>query len=236
MTVEIARGAHAWNPPMTAPVVLLVPIKPLTMAKTRLRASPGATNRASEAHMALVLAMAMDTVAAASAAAGVAQVVAITSDELVTRAMNEAGVETIQEIGLMGLNPALELGSRTMRTRVPGLQIGAVNADLPALRPSELSSALYLAAGRHAFCRDRSGTGTTLLLAGLGEDLDPHFGPWSAAAHLATGAIDLPGHWPSLRCDVDTESDLVIASHLRLGPQTQGIVAALEETHAHFGS
>jgi 2-phospho-L-lactate guanylyltransferase len=219
-----------------APVVLLVPIKPLSMAKSRLRASPATGGRSPGAHMALVLAMAMDTVAAASAAAGVAQVVAVTSDDRVIRAMTEAGVDTILEAGLMGLNEALDLGSRTAHTTRPELQVGALNADLPALRPAELSAAVHLAAGRHAFCRDRSGTGTTLLLAGLGADLAPRFGPWSAAAHRAGGATELTGDWPGLRCDVDTESDLGVASGLGLGPRTRSMLGTLERSHAHTGS
>ena len=219
---------------MKAPLVLLVPIKPLSMAKTRLRASPG--GRSPGAHMALVLAMAMDTVAAARAAAGVAQVVAITSDDRVIRAMTEAGVQTILETGQMGLNEALDLGSRTLHARRPELQIGALNADLPSLRSAELSAAVHLAAGRHAFCRDRSGTGTTLLLAALGENLTPRFGPWSASAHLATGATELTGHWPSLRCDVDTESDLAVASSLGLRAQTQSMLATLVGGLPHTGS
>jgi 2-phospho-L-lactate guanylyltransferase len=221
---------------MKAPLVLLVPIKPLSMAKTRLRASRGAGGRSPGAHMDLVLAMAMDTVAAARAAAGVARVVAITSDDRVIRAMAETGVGTIRETGLMGLNEALDLGSRTMHARNPALQIGALNADLPSLRSAELSAAVHLAAGRRAFCRDRSGTGTTLLLAGLGENLAPRFGPWSASAHLATAATELPGHWPSLRCDVDTESDLAVASSLGLGAQTQSMMATLVGGLPHTGS
>lgn len=217
-------------------VVLLVPIKPLVLAKSRLRASPAAGGRIPAAHMALVLAMAMDTVVAARAAAGVGEVVVVTSDAHVTQAMTEAGVETIKETGVMGLNEALTMGSRAIHTRRPEVQIGALNADLPSLRPVELASALYLAAGRRAFCRDRSGTGTTLLLGGVRKSLDPRFGRWSASAHLASGAIELSGHWPSLRCDVDTESDLAVASSLRLGSQTQLTLAAFATDHAHTGS
>lgn len=214
---------------MRAPVVLLVPIKPLALAKTRLRTSPATAGRSPSAHMALVLAMAMDTVTAARAAPGIARVVVITSDDRITREMTEAGVETIVEPGAMGLNAALALGSRTLHSRDPEVQIGALNADLPSLRSAELSAAVHLAAGRHAFCRDRSGTGTTLLLAGAGTELAPRFGPWSASAHLATGAAELPRRWPSLRCDVDTETDLAIASHLGLGPETRSMLATFTD-------
>lgn len=210
---------------MQAPVVLLVPVKPLALAKTRLRTSPGAAGRTPAAHMALVLAMAMDTVTAARAAPGIARVVVITSDDRITHAMAEAGLETIGERGVMGLNEALVLGSQTLHRRDPDLQLGALNADLPSLRPAELSAAVRLAAGTHAFCRDRSGTGTTLLLAGVGEELAPRFGPWSASAHAASGATELTGRWPSLRCDVDTETDLAIAAQLGVGPETRSRLA-----------
>ncbi|GAB7007832.1 2-phospho-L-lactate guanylyltransferase [Nocardioides sp. AN3] len=221
---------------MKARVVLLVPIKPLSRAKTRLRASAPSGGRSLAEHMDLVLAMAVDTVVAARGAAGVAGVAAITSDRRVITAMTELGVETILEPGQLGLNDALDLGSRTVRATRPEVQIGALNADLPSLCPAELSAALRLAAGRHAFCRDRAGTGTTLLLAGRGQDLDPRFGPWSASAHLTSGATELSGPWPSLRCDVDTESDLAVASSIGLGAQTRWRLAALAQSQGQTGS
>lgn len=209
---------------MKVPVTLLVPIKHLALAKSRLRASPGLARRTAEEHTALVLAMALDTMAAANAAAGVTRVVAVTPDDRVMRAAAEIGVETVLEEGVKGLNEALVTAARALGLRGTEAQIGALNADLPALRPAELSAALHLSAGRRAFCRDRHGTGTTLLVAALGEDLNPRFGPWSASAHVATGATELRGHWPSLRCDVDTGHDLATAADLRLGGLTQSVV------------
>ncbi len=117
---------------MKARVVLLVPIKPLSRAKTRLRASAPSGGRSLAEHMDLVLAMAVDTVVAARGAAGVAGVAAITSDRRVITAMTELGVETILEPGQLGLNDALDLGSRTVRATRPEVQIGALNADLPS--------------------------------------------------------------------------------------------------------
>lgn len=221
---------------MDAPVVLLVPIKPLHLAKSRLRATATFGGRSPAGHMDLVLAMAGDTIAAARAADAVSEVVVITSDDRVIRCMAKAGVESILEPGPMGLNEALGLGFRTIDARSPGRLIGALNADLPALRPRDLSAAIRLGAGRRAFCRDRLGTGTTLLLAGRGEDLTPRFGPWSASAHAATGAIDLPGSWPSLRCDVDTENDLESALQLGLGEETRSLLATTAARQARTGS
>ncbi|MGH3930680.1 MAG: hypothetical protein ACRDTF_11960, partial [Pseudonocardiaceae bacterium] len=101
--------------------------------------------------------------------------------------------------------------------------IGALQADLPALRPEELDCAVRdgLATGSRVFCTDRWGIGTTLLLAAPRLSLDPQFGPESAAAHRAGGARELSGSWPGLRCDVDTVADLAVAADLGLGPFTR---------------
>jgi 2-phospho-L-lactate guanylyltransferase len=84
----------------------------------------------------------------------------------------------------------------------------------------ELAAALTAAAGhRRSFVADGEGSGTTLLCATAGE-LDPRYGPGSAAAHAASGAVALDGHWPGLRRDVDTPADLAEAAALGLGPRT----------------
>ncbi|HET9256225.1 MAG TPA: 2-phospho-L-lactate guanylyltransferase, partial [Pseudonocardiaceae bacterium] len=75
-----------------------------------------------------------------------------------------------------------------------------------------------------AFCADRAGTGTTLLLAPPGRALEPGFGPGSAAAHHASGARELTGDWPGLRCDVDTREDLAHARELGLGRFTSAVL------------
>jgi hypothetical protein len=100
-----------------------------------------------------------------------------------------------------GLNEAYRHGATLL-----GRHVGALQADLPALRPAELAAAIAAADGKRAFVPDRQGTGTTLLIAAPGEPLDPRFGVGSAAAHRSSGAIELIGDWPTLRCDVDTEA------------------------------
>ncbi|WP_432836056.1 2-phospho-L-lactate guanylyltransferase [Dactylosporangium sp. CA-092794] len=105
----------------------------------------------------------------------------------------------------------------------------ALTADLPAMRPCDLESALVAAArtGRRAFVPDLEGTGTVLLAAPAGEPLAPHFGPGSAAAHLRSGAVRLDGAWPSLRRDVDTAADLDAAARLGLGTHTGQVLCAV---------
>ncbi len=83
--------------------------------------------------------------------------------------------------------------------------------------------------GRH-FLRDAAGTGTVLLTAGPGVPLDPHFGIGSAAAHAASGAVELSGDWPGLRHDVDTAADLSAALALGTGPHTSALLTEVDVT------
>ncbi|WP_053736985.1 2-phospho-L-lactate guanylyltransferase [Nocardia sp. NRRL S-836] len=194
-------------------VDLVVPVKTLDRAKTRLSSATGGDP---VSHAALALALALDTVSAALSTPGVRRVVTITSDPAVAAEMAALGVESLAEPAEPGLNEALLHGAATLRSE----RIGALQADLPALRPDELQAALVAARGRRAFVPDRQGTGTTLLLAAPGGELDPHFGVGSAGLHARSGAHALIGPWPSLRCDVDTEEDLRLAQAIGLGRHT----------------
>ena len=199
-----------------------MPIKPLRLAKSRLL---GAGERTAE-HAELVAAVACDTVLAARRAAGVTDVVVVTSDRRLARLLEAEDVETLADAPEAGLNAALRHGDRLLRQRTSVSRTGALQADLPALRPSELGAALAAAGADRAYCPDRQGTGTTLLLAEPGRALEPRFGVESAAAHAGTEAKCLDGPWPTLRCDVDTEHDLELADRLGLGPRTSERLAS----------
>ncbi|GAA3433104.1 2-phospho-L-lactate guanylyltransferase [Kutzneria kofuensis] len=194
---------------------LVVPVKRLDRAKSRLvgAADGGIGDRA--AHADLVVALALDTITAAANADGVGDVVVVTSDAMLTAVLRTEGIRCVPEAE-PGLNEAYRHGASLL-----GRHVGALQADLPALRSADLSAAVATADGRRAFVADRQGTGTTLLIGAPGEPLDPRFGVGSAEAHRASGAIELTEDWPSLRCDVDTEADLAIAAGLGLGPRTR---------------
>jgi 2-phospho-L-lactate/phosphoenolpyruvate guanylyltransferase len=194
-------------------VDLVVPIKNLDRAKSRLRGTV-----ADEEHADLVLALLLDTVTAAVGADGVRRVLVVCEDKRVPDALAGTGVECVDERGLPGLNAALTFGAEYLRT--PGGTVGALQADLPALRQSDLTAAIAEADGRRAYCADRPGTGTTLLLAAPGAPLTPRFGPGSSDAHAATGALFVGADLASLRCDVDTADDLATAAELGLGKFT----------------
>ncbi|GAB2984673.1 2-phospho-L-lactate guanylyltransferase [Saccharothrix stipae] len=197
---------------MRADVDLVVPVKALERAKSRLVGTR--LDRP-----ALALAFALDTIAAAIPA--VRRVLAVTSDPAVVAELRALGVESLA--GPEGLNESLRFGFGVLRSRDAGSVVGALQADLPALRTLELAAALAAARGR-AFCADHQGTGTTLLLSSPGGPLTPSFGINSSTAHAASGAMALVGPWPSLRQDVDTAEDLRSAADLGLGPRTAAVV------------
>jgi 2-phospho-L-lactate guanylyltransferase len=201
---------------------LVVPVKALRDAKSRLR---GAV--APDEHARLVLAVLLDTVTAAAQADGIRRVLVVSSDPTVASTMAANGFECVPEGALPGLNAAYRRGAAVLREADPDGRVGALQADLPALRPDELAAAIKSAAGRRAFCADRQTTGTTLLLSAPGGPLDPRFGRGSARAHALSGAVALTDSWPSLRCDVDTSEDLAAARDLGLGPHTSALLGAL---------
>ena len=203
------------------PADLVVPIKRLDRAKSRLRGTVDGVH--AEVHAELVLSLLVDTVTAAADAEGVRRVLVVCEDARVPEALRGTGVECVDERGLPGLNAALSFGAGLLRERDGHGVVGALQADLPALRSKELAEALAAAEGRRAFCADRSGTGTTLLLSAAGGPLEPRFGVGSAAAHAASGAMTVGAGSDSLRCDVDTADDLLAAAELGLGPRTASL-------------
>jgi len=207
---------------------LVVPLKPLALAKSRLAEATG------EVRPALALAFALDTVAAALTCPQVVDVTVVTDDPTAGAQLAQLGAFVVADVPAAGLNAALRYGAERVRERgaAGGVTAGvaALNGDLPALRPAELSLVLGEAARapERAFLADAAGVGTTLLAAVPGVALSPAFGGASRARHLASGAreITLP-HVPSVRQDVDTPDDLRAAQALGLGPRTAVLLCAV---------
>ncbi|WP_232792526.1 2-phospho-L-lactate guanylyltransferase [Actinacidiphila yeochonensis] len=202
---------------------LVVPLKPLALAKSRLAA-------AGPLRPALALAFALDTVGAALACPEVAEVTVVTDDPAAAAELVAVGAHVVPDSPAAGLNAALRHGAAAVRARRASAPVAALNGDLPALRPAELAQVLRAAAGigERAFVTDAAGIGTTLLAAPPAVVLAPAFGGPSRARHLASGAaeIGLP-HAPSVRQDVDTLDDLRAALALGVGPATAEAAAAL---------
>jgi len=124
---------------------LVVPVKRLDRAKSRLVGAADGGIGDPRAHADLVVAIALDTVLAASAADGVRDVVVVTSDAMLTAVLRAEGIRCVAEAE-PGLNEAYRHGASML-----GPHVGALQADLPALRSAELAAAI--AAGNAAYER-----------------------------------------------------------------------------------
>ena len=222
----------------TPTVDLVIPVKPLDAAKSRLR---GAADRGigdADAHAALALALAHDTVDAARAARGVRQLLVVTSDPVVTAELTAIGVSVTPEGQARGLNAALEQGAAVLRATGalngagnPPAMLGALQADLPALRPADLAAAIEEAAAlfadgpaRRAYCVDAEAPAPRCCCA-VPASHCIRFGAGSAQRHRPSpGAHPLPGDWPGLRRDVDTADDLRHAAEIGL-ERTRSLLA-----------
>jgi 2-phospho-L-lactate/phosphoenolpyruvate guanylyltransferase len=198
-------------------VALIIAVKRLAAAKTRLAPVFSARTREN-----VVLAMLVDTLTAASGVASVGSITVITPDEAAAAAAGKLGANVLADPTPEGhgdpLNNAIAAAERAVAESFSNVVV--LQGDLPALQTQELAEAI--AAARHhrrSFVADRLATGTAALCA-FGSMLDPRFGPDSCARHRRSGAIELTGAWPGLRCDVDTPADLVAARRLGVGAAT----------------
>lgn len=191
---------------------VVVPVKRLAVAKTRLRVL------GDDARRRLALAFAADVVLAASSVPAVHAVVVVTDDAEAGKALALLGAHVVPDRPGAGIDAALEHGAAAARARVRGAGVAALAGDLPALTGPALGQALRQVRSRGVVA-DAAGTGTTLL-ATIGGRLSPSFGPGSLARHLASGAVLLDAP-PCLRRDVDTPDDLHDAVRLGVGPYTE---------------
>jgi 2-phospho-L-lactate guanylyltransferase len=202
---------------------LIVAVKRLAAAKTRLAPVFSAPTREK-----VVLAMLVDTLTAAARVESVRGITVVTPDDVAAAAARQLGAEVLSDPTPEGhpdpLNNAITAAEQVVTRSFPNIVV--LQGDLPALQTQELAEAIT--AARHherSFVADRLGTGTAALCA-FGTALDPRFGPDSCAQHRHSGAIELTGAWPGLRCDIDTPSDLAVARRLGMGTATSRAVAA----------
>lgn len=203
-------------------VALIIAVKRLAAAKTRLAPVFSAPTREK-----VVLAMLIDTLTAALGVESVGSITVITPDDAAAAAAAGLGASVLADPTPEGhpdpLNNAIAIAERMIAESFSNAVV--LQGDLPALQTQELAEAI--AAARHhgrSFVADRPATGTAALCA-FGTTLDPEFGADSAARHRRSGAIELTGAWPGLRCNVDTPADLVAARRLRVGAATARAIA-----------
>ncbi|WP_280373041.1 2-phospho-L-lactate guanylyltransferase [Nocardia abscessus] len=202
----------------------VIAVKSLDRAKSRL------ADRLRPEHRArLVLAMLADTVTATAAVGAVVSVTVVTPDPAVADLARTLGADVHPEPRRPradGLNAALAATADALRGAHGPIDLLALQADLPALRPEELSDMLAAAPlGLRSIVVDHEGSGTAaLVVRDPVAALDPRFGPGSARSHIDAGAVDLSGDWPGLRLDVDTADDLDRAVALGAGNATRAVL------------
>nr|WP_308213795.1 2-phospho-L-lactate guanylyltransferase [Rhodococcus sp. FXJ9.536] len=229
---------------MTPRAHVLVAVKELHVAKTRLSGVFDVADRTG-----LVLSMLRDTLSVVRDVDSVVGVTVVTPDPAVARLARSVGAHVYADPatpsaevrtdgqGEHGLNAALAAAADHVRRSEQGVDVIALQADLPSLRSDEFGEALAAARiGGRSVVVDHHGTGTAALFScDPSVPLDPRFGPGSAQRHLESGARPLHGHWPGLRTDVDTADDLDTARALGVGPATRAALDAATHIAASPG-
>jgi len=204
------------------PATAIVPVKALDLAKSRLALPPGERRQ-------LALAFATDTLDALLACPDVAGVVVITADPDVA-ALAVARRAHVVPDRTDSLDAAI--ADAVARSGMPSAHLPATSvliapADLPCLRPADVTEVLRLAAGHPAaFVPDRSGAGTTLTLFAAGQRVVTGYGADSAARHTGMGLYAVPAPPLRARHDVDTVADLREAVALGVGAATAAVLRA----------
>lgn len=187
---------------------VLVPVKALDMAKSRLEL-------VAPMRRSLAMAMLHDVAEACTQVEGVGAVTVVSADDA---ALNVTATGSLRCRG-DELNEDLVAAIGVTRRSLPDVGIAIVVADLPALHAVDLKAVLDAAPlDRASFVAGRDG-GTTVLILPAGVEVEPTFGPGSAARHavVATPHDDAA---PGIRCDVDSMDDLNEAARLGVGRHT----------------
>lgn len=214
-------------------LVVVVPARGLTGAKTRLAAalSPEARASLTERMLGRVVRVALEAEVAAA-------VLVVSPDgaalDVVSR-VDRRVVPLPQDVAMPGLNPALEQARRWARQRGAAAML-VLFGDLPLLTANDVQ-ALGWADAPVVLAPDRHGRGTNALLVRLGDD-DPQvefrfqFGAGSLDAHLAEATrlgleavtvissgtafdLDTPEDWRRL---VDDDAAGIALSGVRVTP------------------
>ena len=182
---------------------ILVPVKPLAQAKSRLGTTLSAAQRAE------VMRSLLDRVIAAACA--VAPVSTVTADPLVAQWARAAGAQVIEEAEVLGLNAAARLGvdhaGRGGETTVMVLA-----ADLPDITPEALRAMVARGGpGALVIAPSRDG-GSNALILNPRVDFRFAYGPDSFALHRREAerlGLEVVVHEsPALSVDIDWPGDL----------------------------
>jgi 2-phospho-L-lactate guanylyltransferase len=184
------------------PVRLLLPVKALDKAKSRLRLDDAARRTVARWLFENTLDVALECVHPG-------QVFVVTSDGWVTQAAAQRNVAALDDTS-GELNASVDRGLRSLRRRFPSAPLAVLVTDLPMLTPSVLRSALTdagtSACPRHVV--DHRGTGTTFLSIPPRMTFRMQFGPDSARRFSDAGSEAMPFPPREITHDLDFLVDL----------------------------
>jgi 2-phospho-L-lactate guanylyltransferase len=200
---------------MTQAIWAIIPVKPLTDAKSRLAAVlPDDVRRR------LVRMMLEDVIVALTEAGLSGRIMVVTPDLEIEALALGLGAGVLRERGAQGLNAAIDSGLLYAR-ELGALQALIVPGDVPLASSGELARVLAGANAGHCavvLAPAANGDGTNAMLLAPPDVIRPSFGPDSFVRHLAAAAarrIDTQVlHLPGLAADIDTPADL----HWLAGP------------------
>lgn len=222
-------GGRKPSEPTLRPVLAIVPVKGLGVAKTRLSDTLDPANR-----RALVLAMLADVLMNLRRSDAIARVVVVTDDREARHRAVAEGAEVVPDDGALSHSQAALRGIAA--SAHPHERVLLAPGDCPLLTVEDLDALLTVPMPPVVVVPDRHGTGTNALLLDPPDVIEPAFGPGSAQRHLQTaadlGIQAISRVVPSLALDIDTADDLATLrarfASLRGGaPATRGIIAGI---------
>jgi 2-phospho-L-lactate guanylyltransferase len=209
-------------PTAVPPVTAVIPVKPLTAAKSRLALPP-------DRRRGFMLAFALDTLVALTTCDAVARVIVVTADPDVAAAATRHGALVVADPDTTDLNDAITVGVGAALRQHPNDGVLVVPADLPCLRPTNVTDVLRQARRfPAAFVPDRAGSGTTLVVGQPGQPVLTRYGRNSAARHTDVGLEALTAAPARARHDVDTREDLRLAITLGVGDRTAALAREVD--------
>lgn len=202
--------------PLASRAAVLVPVKPLSEAKSRLAPALGIEGR-----QALVRAMLADLLAAVRAAhAGT--LIVLSPDDSYSSLAARAGATQLADAG-EGYRAAVELGLASAEVRRAGAAL-VIPADQPRAQPHDVAHALAALARAEVVLVAAVDGGTGALGLSPPDAITPAFGEQSAVAHrrLARegGRRLVELDCPSLAHDVDRLEELLDPAAPPPGPAT----------------
>ena len=208
--------------PLASRTVVLVPVKPLSEAKSRL-----ASDLPVEARQALVRAMLGDVLAAVRAAhAG--PLLVLSPDEAYGDLIARAGARHLQDAG-SGYRAAVELGLGSDEVRRSGSAL-VLPADQPRAQPHDIARALQALDRADVVLVEAADGGTGALGLSPPDAIPLAFGERSGEAHrrlaLEGGRRLAELDCPSLAHDVDRVEELLDPAAPPPGPATSRLLEA----------